>query len=439
MRNNTGLFLNNSMDLRVVFRALQYRNYRLFFAGQGVSLIGTWMQYIAVGWLVYRLTNSAFLLGVAAFANQIPTFILTPIAGVMADRWNKRSILIITQTLSMMQAIVLAILVLKGAVDVWHVIAMSFFLGIINAFDIPARQSFVVEMVEKREDLGNAIALNSSLINGTRLIGPSIAGVLIATVGEGICFLINGITFLPAIAALASMRIAPKKTEQQQNNHILHRLKEGYSYAFGFAPIRSVILLLVLVSLMGMPYHTLMPVFAKEILHGGPKTLGLLMAATGVGALSGALYLASRREHNGLWKIIAIAASIFGIGLIAFSRSQSLTLSMSLMIVTGFGMMVYLASSNTALQAIVDDDKRGRVMSIYTTAFMGITPFGSLLAGVLASVAGAPNTLLIGGAFCILGSLIFAKRLSLLEKTALPVYATPEAATVHVKTLPPEN
>ena len=221
--------------------------------GQGISLIGTWMQYIAVGWLVYRLTNSAFLLGVAAFANQIPAFVLTPIAGVMADRWNKRSILIITQILSMLQAFIQAIIVLKGTVDVWHVIAMSFLLGIINAFDIPSRQSFVVEMVEKREDLGNAIALNSSLINGTRLLGPSIAGVLIATVGEGICFLINGITFPPAVGARGSMRIAPKKTGQHQNNHILHRLKEGYSYAFGFAPIRSVILLLVLISLIECP------------------------------------------------------------------------------------------------------------------------------------------------------------------------------------------
>lgn len=370
---------------------------------------------------MYRLTNSAFLLGIVGFASQIPTFLLAPFAGALTDRWSRHRILVATQILAMIQALILALLVLTGGIEVWHLISLSIFLGLVNAFDMPARHSFVVEMVEKREDLGNAIALNSSMFNGARLLGPSIAGILIGATGEGICFLLNGISYLAVIAALLAMKITPRKTERQ-NTNVLQGLKEGFSYALGFAPIRSILLLLGLVSLVGMPYTVLMPVFAKEILRGGPHTLGFLMGASGIGALVGAIYLASRKSVLGLGKNIPLAASIFGIGLIAFSLSRVLWLSLALMLLTGFGLMVQMASSNTVLQTIVDDDKRGRVMSFYTMAFMGTAPFGSLLAGGLASRMGAANTLIIGGVCCILGSLSFASRLSILREMVRPIY-----------------
>ena len=407
--------------LKLIFRALSHRNYRLFFGGQGISLIGTWMQQIAMSWLAYRLTHSALLLGVIGFTSRIPTFLLASLAGVLADRWNRHRILVITQTLSMVQAMILAILVLTETVAVWHIISLSLLLGLINALDIPARQSFVVDMIERREDLGNAIALNSSIVNGARLIGPSIAGILIATLGEGMCFFINGLSFIAVIMALLAMKIAPKQREMQ-SWQVFQRLKEGFSYAFGFAPIRSVLLLLALVSLMGMPYTVLMPIFAENILHGGPKALGFLMGATGVGAIVGSIYLASRKSVLGLGRIIVISSNLFGVGLIAFSLSRFFWLSLLFMLLTGFGMMVQMASSNTVLQTIVEEDKRGRVMSFYTMAFMGMVPFGSLLAGSLANKIGAPNTVMIGGVACILGSLIFAKLLPSLRKIARPIY-----------------
>jgi MFS family permease len=407
--------------LRLIFRALSHRNYRLFFGGQGISLIGTWMQQIAMSWLAYRLTGSALLLGVVGFTSRIPTFLLASLAGVLADRWNRHRILVITQTLSMIQAMILAILVLTETVAVWHIISLSLLLGLINALDIPARQSFVVDMIEKREDLGNAIALNSSIVNGARLIGPSVAGVLIATLGEGMCFLVNGLSFIAVIMALLAMKIAPKQREMP-SSQVLQGLKEGFSYAFGFAPIRSVLLLLALVSLMGMPYTVLMPIFAEKILHGGPQALGFLMGATGVGAMAGSIYLASRKSVLGLGKIIVISANLFGIGLIAFSLSHLFWLSLLFMLLTGFGMMVQMASSNTVLQTIVEEDKRGRVMSFYTMAFMGMVPFGSLLAGGLANKIGAPNTVMMGGVACILGSAMFAKKLPSLRKIARPIY-----------------
>jgi MFS family permease len=407
--------------LRLIFRALSHRNYRLFFGGQGISLIGTWMQQIAMSWLAYRLTGSALLLGVVGFTSRIPTFLLASLAGVLADRWNRHRILVITQTLSMIQAMILAILVLTETVAVWHIISLSLLLGLINALDIPARQSFVVDMIEKKEDLGNAIALNSSIVNGARLIGPSVAGVLIATLGEGMCFLLNGLSFIAVIMALLAMKIAPKQREKP-SSQVFQGLKEGFSYAFGFAPIRSVLLLLALVSLMGMPYTVLMPIFAEKILHGGPQALGFLMGATGVGAMAGSIYLASRKSILGLGKIIVISANLFGIGLIAFSLSHLFWLSLLFMLLTGFGMMVQMASSNTVLQTIVEEDKRGRVMSFYTMAFMGMVPFGSLLAGGLANKIGAPNTVMMGGVACILGSAMFAKKLPSLRKIARPIY-----------------
>jgi len=408
-------------SLKLIARALQYRNYRLFFGGQSISLIGTWMTRIATSWLVYRLTNSVFLLGVVGFSGQIPTFLVASFAGVLTDRWNRHHILVVTQILAMIQSFALAILTLTGIITVWHIILLSIFQGLINAFDMPARQSLVVEMVEKREDLGNAIALNSSMFNGARLLGPSIAGILISAVGEGMCFLLDGISYLAVIASLLAMKITPRKTETPKSN-VLQGLKEGFSYAFPFAPIRSILLLIGVVSLVGMPYTVLMPVFAKEILRGGPHTLGFLMGASGIGALVGAIYLASRKSVLGLGRIIPLAASIFGIGLIAFSLSRVLWLSLAMMLLTGFGMMVQMASSNTVLQTIVDDDKRGRVMSFYTMAFMGTAPFGSLLAGGLASRIGAPNTLMIGGVCCILGSFIFASKLSILREMVRPIY-----------------
>lgn len=412
---------DDANSLKLIFRALSHRNYRLFFGGQGISLIGTWMQQIAMSWLVYRLTDSALLLGVVGFTSRIPTFLLASLAGVLADRWNRHRVLVITQTLSMIQAMILAILVLTGAIAVWHIIFLSLSLGLINALDIPTRQSFVVDMIEKREDLGNAIALNSSIVNGARLIGPSVAGMLIATLGEGMCFLLNGLSFIAVIFALLAMKITPKKREAQSSK-VFQGLKEGFSYAFGFAPIRSVLLLLGLVSLMGMPFTVLMPIFAEKILHGGPQALGFLSGATGVGAIAGSIYLASRKSVLGLGRIIVISSNLFGIGLIGFSLSRLFWLSLLMMLLIGFGMMVEMASSNTVLQTIVEEDKRGRIMGFYTMAFMGMVPFGSLLAGSLANNIGAPNTVMIGGVACILGSVLFAKKLPSLRRITRPIY-----------------
>ena len=414
-------YSNKSKGLKIIFRSLQYRNYRLFFGGQSISLIGTWIQRIAMPWLVYRLSGSTFLLGVVGFAGQIPTFILAPFAGVISDRWNRYYILIITQILAMIQALTLALLFFSGTIKVSHIVFLSILLGCINAFDIPSRQALVIDMVEKNEDLGNAIALNSSMVNSARLLGPSIAGVLIASTGEGMCFLLNGISYLFVVASLLFMKVKLRK-KQNKNSNVIKALKEGFSYTFGFAPIKSIILLLALISLMGMPYAVLMPVFAKEILHGGSHTFGFLMGASGVGALMGAIYLASRRSVLGLGKIIPLAAGMFGLGLISFSFSRFYLLSLFLMVVVGLGMMLQMASSNTIIQTIVDDDKRGRVMSIYAMAFMGTAPFGSFLAGSLASFWGAPNTLLFGGIFCILGAIIFARKLPVLRKLVHPIY-----------------
>ncbi|HSB06609.1 MAG TPA: MFS transporter [Thermodesulfobacteriota bacterium] len=405
----------------LVFRALYHRNYRLFFSGQGISLIGTWMQQIAMSWLAYRISSSAFFLGLVGFSSQICSFFFSPFAGVLSDRWNRHHILVVTQSLAMIQAFLLAYLTLTGSVDVHHLILLAIFLGLVNAFDMPTRQAFVVEMIERREDLGNAIALNSFLFNGARLVGPSIAGILISILGEGMCFLLNGISFLAVIMALLAMKI-PKHERESKGTPILQGLKEGFSYAFGFLPIRSVLIFLGWMSLVMMAYTTLMPVFAKDILQGGPQTFGFLMAASGVGAVLGALYLASRTSVLGLGRLIAIASGFFGIGLIAFSFSRILWLSLFLLLLTGFGMMVQMASSNTVLQTMVDDDKRGRLMSLYTMSFMGMAPFGSLLGGSLASRIGAPVTLAIGGASCLVGAFVFMRKLPLLREMVRPIY-----------------
>jgi MFS family permease len=406
---------------KIIFRSLRYRNYRLFFTGQIISLTGTWMQQIALPWLVYRLTGSAFLLGVVGFSSQIATLLLAPFGGVLSDRWNRRYILITTQTLAMIQALSLGLLFFTGNIQVWQIILCAIFLGLINAFDMPTRQAFVVQMVEDRDDLSNAIALNSMMFNSARLIGPTIAGVIIATTNEGICFILNGISFLFVIASMLMMKVSPKKAKPR-NTHVLHELKEGLSYAIGFTPLRYIILLLALVSLVGMPYTILMPVFASKVLGGGPYTLGFLMAASGIGALTGSIYLASKKTVRGLVRIIPLSTATFGIGLVAFSLSRLLWLSLPLMFVTGLGMIMQMAACNTVIQTIVDDDKRGRVMSFYVMAFIGTAPFGSLLAGALASKFGAPNTLSAGGILCVLGAVIFAGKLPALRKTIRPIY-----------------
>jgi MFS family permease len=429
--------MNGPKGLSLIFRALSHRNYRLFFGGQGISLIGTWMQQIAMSWLVYRMTNSAFLLGLIGFSSQICSFFFSPFAGVLSDRWNRHHILIATQSLAMVQAFILATLTLTGTIAVHHIILLSLFLGFVNGFDMPTRQAFVVELVEKREDLGNAIALNSFLFNGARLVGPSIAGILISILGEGLCFVLNGSSFLAVIIALLAMKMTPHPWEAKKT-YVLQELKAGFNYALSFLPIRTILLFLGWVSFVGMANATLMPVFAKDILHGNSKTYGFLMAAIGVGAVIGAIFLASRRSVLGLGRIIALASGIFGIGMISFSLSHALWLSLSLSLFTGFGMMVHMASSNTILQTMVDDDKRGRVMSLYTMAFMGMAPFGSLVGGSLAGRIGAPNTLIISGASCILGAFLFLRKLPVLRIMVRPIYIgkgiLPEKSEIEMST-----
>ena len=433
--------------LAFMLRALDHRNYRLFFSGQSISLIGTWMTRIATSWLVYRLTNSSLLLGVVGFVGQFPSFLLAPVAGVLVDRWNRHRLLMATQVMAMAQSFALAALTLTGVVKIWQVIALSAFQGVINAFDMPARQAFVVEMVEKREDLSNAIALNSSMVNAARLLGPSLAGVIIAAVGEGWCFMLDGVSYLAVIASLLLMTLSRAVEEHLEEENLFRQFREGWNYVAGFTPIRNMLLLLALVSLVGMPYTILMPVFADEILGGGPYTLGWLMAASGMGALMGALFLAARKTVLGLGKFIPMMAGAFGAGLIAFSYSRALWLSLLLMVVTGLGFMVQMAVSNTLLQTIVEEDKRGRVMSFYTAAVMGTTPFGSLLAGIAATKIGAPHTLLISGICCIGGALWFAKTLPALRRDVRPIYMRmgilPQVASGLQKTseltVPPET
>jgi len=413
--------IGRSQQITSILRSLQHRNFRLFFGGQAVSLTGTWMQQVAMSWLVYRLTDSPFLLGVVGFASQIPTLIFSPIAGVYADRLNRYHLLIATQTLAMVQAFVLAFLTLAGVVQVWQIIGLSLFLGFVYSVDIPVRQSFVIEMLDRKEDLGNAIALNSFLFNGARLVGPSVAGIMIAVTGEGICFLLNGISYFGIILALAAMRI-PKKEISVRHTRLKEGLSEGYRYVRDFVPIRYILLQLALMSFMGMPYAVLLPVYARDILLGGSHTLGFLMGASGLGALTGALFLASRRTVLGLGRWIALTSAVFGAGIIAFALSTAFLFSAVMMFVTGFGMMVQMASSNTIIQTIVDEDKRGRVMSFFAMSFMGMAPFGSLFAGSLATVIGAPGTLVITGACCMIGAALFYRRLPEIRRHIRPVY-----------------
>jgi MFS family permease len=410
------------LDWTALTRALRHRNYRLFFAGQGTSLIGTWMTRVALSWWVYRLTNSTVILGLVAFAGQIPTFLLAPVGGVLVDRYNRHRVLLATQVLAMLQSSLLAALAFSGSTSVRAIMALAIFQGLINAVDTPARQALVVEMVETREDLPNAIALNSAMVNGARLIGPSVAGVLIAAFGEAGCFSIDALSYAAVILSLLAMRIAPKP-RAHGSSRVWEELTAGLRYATESPPIRSILLLVAVVSLAGVPYTVLMPVFAVQILEGGPHTLGSLMTASGVGAVVGGLWLASRPSVLGLGRVITVAAGVFGVALVLFAFSRNQWLSMALLGVVGGAMLIQMAASNTVLQTIVDENKRGRIMSIYTMAFFGMVPFGSLLGGVLSEAIGAPLTIAAGGVLTLLAGLVFWRKLPELRRQVRPIYA----------------
>ena len=409
------------MAVESLGRALVHRNYRLFLLGQGVSLIGTWMQQVALSWLLYRLTGSPALLGMISFASQIPSLILSPLAGVAADRWNRHRALFVTQGLAMIQSILVVVVVYSGGDLVWKLVGLGFMLGIINAFDMPLRQSFLIEMVPDRQHLSNAIALNSSIVNGARLIGPSLAGLLIAAWGESVCFLLNAVSYVAVLAALGGMRDLPTRVPVKQGS-ALERLKEGFAYAYGFAPLRVLLMLLAVISFMAMSTGVLIPVFAKDLLRGDAHTQGFLMGSSGVGALAAALYLASRKSVLGLGRAIFLAAIFYGVSQIAFSYSTQLTYSLPIMIVSGFCMMLLMASTNTLIQTITEEDKRGRVMSLYAMAFTGVAPLGSLFGGTLAGQIGAPATVRLCGAICIAAGVAFGFQLPRLRKLVRPIY-----------------
>jgi MFS family permease len=413
-------------------RAFRHRNFRLYFGGQSISLIGTWVQQVALGWTIYELTHSSLLLGIVSFAGQLPLFAVTPFAGVLVDRWNRHRTLIVTQTLSMLQAFALALVVSMHMLNVWNLVGLNLFAGIILAIDLTARQAFIVDMVGSGHDLPNAVALNAFVINGGRMLGPAIAGLLLTIVTPAVCFFLNAISYVPVIAALFAMRVK-KHVQLAEQGRAVDDLIEGVRHSLGFPPIRAVLLLVALVSLLGMPYAVLMPIFAAEVLHGGAHTLGLLMTAPGIGALLGTIYLASRKTIRGAGIRVVAGAITFGAGLIALGVVHSLPLALIALGFVGLGMIVQLATSNTVLQTIVDDDKRGRVMSLYTMAVMGMTPFGSILGGALAHVIGVPTTFLIGGAICVGGAILFATKIRVLRPMVLPIYRRkgiiPEIAT----------
>jgi len=397
-------------DLRTFGRAFKYRNYRLYFSGHAVSLIGYWMQRVALGWLVYRLTDSPLILGAIGFVTLIPNFLISPFAGVLVDRVNRHRIILAGQVLAALQALVLAGLTLTGTVQVWHIFVLSLVYGLIRSFDIPARNAFIVHMVERRENLGSAIALNSAVFNIARLIGPSIAGFVIAYAGEGVCFLTNAVAYLAIIGCLLAMRVPPPDNLKKQT-HPAHDLKEGIRYVFAHQAIRSILILVAAVALTGLSYLNLMPVVARDILAGDSRTFGFLMGAVGVGAIAGAVFIGSRKSVMGLWKVLPAATLIFGASIAVSSFSRNFYLTAALMAATGFGQMIQFACANTLIQNLVDDDKRGRVMSIYNVAILGLLPFGNLLTGWLADRIGAPTTLLIGGGVAVAAALVFAARL----------------------------
>ena len=422
MAANPNPALPEPSGVRTFVRALRHRNFRLYFSGQCVSLVGTWIQQIAMGWTVYQLTHSGLLLGVVGFAGQLPVFLVAPLAGVLVDRHSRHRILLTTQSLAMLHALALASLAFSNHLNVWNIIALNVLAGINIAVDLPTRQSFLVEMVGNGPDLQNAVALNSLTVNGSRMLEPAIAGLLLAAVTPAVCFLVNGLSFIAVLAALLAMNLHPHERRVNEGKRAHHELLEGIRYAFAFLPIRTLLMLVALMSLAGMSYSVLMPIFAAEIFHGGAHTLGFLMVAPGVGALAAALYLVSRKTILGSGNRIAIGAVAFGAGLAVFSVSRWLPLSFAALMVAGWGIIVQLALCNTILQTIVDDDKRGRVMSLYTMAFMGFAPFGSMLMGALSSRFGAPQAVFCGGVACVVGGLYFATRLPALRPFIVPIY-----------------
>lgn len=405
-----------------MFRAFGYRNYRLFFGGQIVSLVGSWISMTATSWLVYRLTGSAMTLGVVGFAGQFPGFVMGPFAGAFLDRWDRHKVLIVTQSLSMLQSFALALLTFTGHITVPAIVALNAVQGIVNAFDMPARQAFLPTMISDREDLANAIAMNSSMFNAARLVGPSIAGFMIATAGEAWCFLADGVSYFAVILALVAMTDVRRPHPSATHPSIVDHLVEGWRYVAGFRPIRSLMLQLAWLCLVALPFSVLMPLFADEILDGGPHTLGFLMGASGLGAMSGALWLTTRKSVIGLGRVILINTMVFGAGLMGFAISRWLPLSLVFMTIAGFGMMVTLASTNTVIQTIVEEEKRGRVMSFYTMSFLGTAPFGSLLAGWLSTRIGAPQTVFLSGVLCVATAGWFARELPLIRTLVRPIY-----------------
>lgn len=409
--------IEKSNRLGLAFRSLRHRNFRLFFMGQSISLIGTWMQMLAVSWLVWRLTHDAFLLGLVPFIGRLPTFFLAPFAGVLADRVDRHRLVIVTQVLSMVQALALAVLMFTGWINIPAIIFLSLLLGLINSVDMPARQSFMILMIDDRQDLNNAIALNSSIVNAARFVGPAIAGLLVHYWGEGTCFLFNGLSYIAVIAGLLAMRIDPKPRAGERTA-LMQNLRQGFHYAYHFIPIRYILLLLALVSLVGQSYVNLLPIFADKILHGTSQTQGFLMAAAGIGALISAVNLAMRTSIRGLGRIIGVAPAIMGAGLIGLGLSRTLWLSLPITAVIGVGMMLQMVSSNTVLQTLTRDEMRGRVMSFYSMAFQGMVPLGSLISGGLASLLGAPNAVIIGGICCMAGALAFSAKLPAIRRAA---------------------
>jgi MFS family permease len=408
-------------SLSHAWRALRHRNFKLYFFGQTISMTGNWMTRLATTWLVYHLTHSALLLGVVSFAGQIVSFALGPFAGVWVERLPRRKLLVWTQAAAAVQSLALAALTLAHVITLWEIIALTALQGLINAFDMPGRQSFLVQMVDDRNDLSNAIAINSSMANGARLVGPAIAGLVIGAFGEGWCFLMDGVSYFAVIASLLLMRVKPFEPRRNAAS-MLDQMREGWDYVRTFRPIRSILLLFSLISLMGYPYAVLMPVFAAQVLHGGAYTLGWLTAASGIGALVSALSLAFRKSVVGLTRMLQIASATLGCALILFGMSHVLWLSLVLMVFAGFGLMQGAAASNTIIQSLVPEDKRARAMSYYTMAFFGAAPFGSLLAGTLAHRIGAPHTVMVTGAFCIAGSLWFSLDLSNVNALMRPIY-----------------
>jgi MFS family permease len=404
------------MTLPATLRALRFRNFRLFLGGQLISLIGTWMQSVAQSWLVYRLTGSPALLGAVGFAGQIPIFLVAPLGGIVADRYNRRRVVIATQAASMVLAFALAALTLTGTVQIWHIFVLAALMGCVNAFDIPARQAFVVEMVG-RADLMNAIALNSSMFNASRVAGPAIAGILVAAVGEGWCFFGNAVSYIAVLAGLLAMRVEARASAEPHASPWL-AIREGFQFVAANPPVYAVLGLLGVVSLTGMPYAVLMPIFADRILHGGAQALGWLMGAAGAGAFLGALILASRQTLKGLGRWAAVSSFCFGAMLTAFASSRSLSLSGLILVAVGFSMMVEMGASNTLIQSMAPDRLRGRVMSVYSMVFMGMAPVGSLLAGFGADALGAPMTVAVGGALCMIAAAVFWRRLPRLRSQA---------------------